>query len=69
VSDVRSATGLGIFIFIPFIGIYLASQLGVINLDTNTILIIAGILLAIDVLLFFVATATFSREEILTKWK
>lgn len=69
VNDVRSATGLGIFMFLPFIGIYLASEIGVITLDTNTILIISGIILAIDVLLFFIATATFNREEILTKWK
>jgi ABC-2 type transport system permease protein len=69
VNDVRSATSLGIFMFLPFIGIFLASEIGLINLDTSTLLIISGILLALDVILFFVSTATFRREEILTKWK
>jgi hypothetical protein len=32
-------------------------------------LLISGVLLAVDVTLFFVSTATFRREEILTKWK
>jgi hypothetical protein len=35
----------------------------------NTGIIIAGILLVIDLLLLYVARATFRREEILTKWK
>ncbi len=55
--------------FIPFIGIYLAGEIGLINLDANNLLIISAILLALDVILFFVSTATFRREEILTKWK
>jgi len=55
--------------FFPFLAIYLASEIGVITLDVNNLLIISGILLAVDVILFFVSTATFRREEILTKWK
>lgn len=69
VNDVRSASSFGILMFFPFLAIYLASVLGLISLDTNNILIISGILLAVDVALFFVSTATFQREEILTKWK
>ncbi|MDR0372257.1 MAG: ABC transporter permease subunit [Nitrososphaerota archaeon] len=69
VNDVRSATSYGALIFFPFIGIYLASTTHIITIDINNLLIIAGILLAADVALFFLSTATFRREEILTKWK
>jgi ABC-2 type transport system permease protein len=55
--------------FFPFLATYLASEIGIISLNINNILIISGILLALDVALFFVSTSTFSREEILTKWK
>jgi ABC-2 type transport system permease protein len=69
VNDVRSANGYGIFIFFPFLAIYFASEIGIISLDINGLLIIAGILSAIDIALYFLGTATFQREEILTKWK
>jgi ABC-type Na+ efflux pump permease subunit len=68
-NDVRSANSFGIFIFLPFLAIYLASEIRIISLDINGLLIIAGILFAIDVALYFVGTAAFQREEILTKWK
>lgn len=69
VNDVRSASSFGILMFFPFLAIYLASEIGIISLDINNLLIISGILLAVDVALFFVSTATFNREGILTKWK
>jgi ABC-type Na+ efflux pump permease subunit len=69
VNDVRSANSFGIFMFFPFLAIYLASEIGLITLDTTNILIISGILLAIDIVLFYISTSTFQREEILTKWK
>ena len=69
VNDVRSASSFGTLMLFPFLAIYLVSEIGAITLDTTNILIISGILLAVDVALFFVSTATFRREEILTKWK
>jgi ABC-2 type transport system permease protein len=69
VNDVRSASSYGILIFLPFMAIYFASEIRIISLDINGILIIAGILSAIDVALYFVSKAAFQREEILTKWK
>jgi ABC-2 type transport system permease protein len=69
VNDVRSANSYGILIFFPFLAIYFASEIRIISLDTTGILIIAGILSVIDVALYFVSTAAFQREEILTKWK
>ncbi|HEV2120943.1 MAG TPA: hypothetical protein VGS11_12675 [Candidatus Bathyarchaeia archaeon] len=55
--------------FTPFMGIYIGAEIGLISLDTNTLLIISGILAGVDLVLFRVSTATFRREEILTKWK
>jgi ABC-type Na+ efflux pump permease subunit len=69
VNDVRSANTYGILIFIPFMAIYFASEMSIIKLDINGLLIIAGVLFVVDVALFFLSTATFRREEILTKWK
>jgi len=69
VNDVRSASSFGVFILFPLLGIYLLSETSVIALDVTNLLIISGVLLAVDVALFFVSTKTFRREEILTKWK
>jgi ABC-2 type transport system permease protein len=69
VNDVRSANSYGILMYFPFLGIFFASETRIITLDINTLLIISGVILAVDVALFFVGTKTFRREEILTKWK
>ena len=70
VNDVRSGQQLGVVTVLPFAGVYVSGELGIVNLGTTSnLLIIAGAVLVIDVLLFFVARATFRREEILTKWK
>ena len=69
VSDVRTAGQLGSLMFLPFIGIYLASEIGAFTLDTNTLLIIAGVVAVLDVALFRISTSVFQREQILTKWK
>ncbi len=68
-NDVRSANSYGILILFPLLAIYLLSEVGLISLDINGFLIIAGILSAIDIALYFVSKAAFQREEILTKWK
>jgi ABC-2 type transport system permease protein len=69
VNDVRAASQLGSLMFLPFIAIYIGSEIGLISLDTNTLLIISAILAALDLVLFRISTATFRREDILTKWK
>jgi len=70
VSDVRVAMQLGALLVLPLGGIYVGGELKLIPLgDTSILLIIAGILLVVDLLLLYVAKATFRREEILTKWK
>ena len=68
-SDVRSAQQLGGLLLLPFIGLYLASETGIFPFTNNNLLILAGVLVVINVLLFFAARATFQREEILTAWR
>jgi ABC-2 type transport system permease protein len=70
VSDVRVAAQIGILPILPFAGVYVGGELNIIQLgSTSNLLIIAGIILAVDTLLLLVARQTFRREEILTKWK
>lgn len=40
-----------------------------IRMTTNDFLIMGGVLLVLDVILFYLVRVTFQREEILTKWK
>ena len=69
-SDVRIAQQFGALAVIPLGVIYVAGEINLIDLGvTNNLLIIAAILLVIDVVLFYLARATFRREEILTRWK
>ena len=69
VNDVRSANQLGGLMFIPFMIIYVGSEIGLFTLNNTNLLIISGVLLLVDVALYFFSTSTFRREEILTKWK
>lgn len=70
VSDLRIAQQLGALLALPLGGIYVAGETNLIPLgDTTNLLIISGIMAAIDVLLLPIARATFSREQILTKWR
>ena len=68
-NDVRTAQQLGALIILPLGAVYLLTELRVLDLNTNTLLIVAASLAAVDVVVFFLAKATFQREEILTKWK
>ncbi len=67
-SDARAAQMQGLFIVLPLAAIYVASEVGAISLDTGTLWIISGLILIADIILFFLSTKTFQREEILTKW-
>jgi hypothetical protein len=52
VTDVRVAQQIGTLLILPLAGIYVGGELNLIQLgDTNTLLIIAGILFAADLLL------------------
>lgn len=67
-SDVRSAQLQGILVAIPFGAIYVASEIGVVTLNTGTLLIISAAVFVAAVILFSISAKTFRREEILTKW-
>jgi ABC-type Na+ efflux pump permease subunit len=69
VNDIRTAQQLGTLILLPFGAVYLLSELKVLSLTTDNMLIMAAVLLAIDAVVFTLAKAAFQREEILTKWK
>jgi hypothetical protein len=66
---VRSAQQFGGVMILPFAAICVGGEIGLITLDTTNLLIISGVLLLVDIILFFVSKFTFRREEILTKWK
>ncbi len=68
-TDVRSAQQSGSLLILPFIGLFLASELGLFALTNTNLVILAGVLAGTSVAMFFVAKATFRREEILTRWK
>lgn len=68
-TDVRSAQQLGSLLMLPFIGLFLASELNFFALNNTNLIILAGAFALIDVGMFFVAKATFQREEILTRWR
>jgi ABC-2 type transport system permease protein len=69
VTDVRSASQLGGIVVAPFFGLYLAGLIGVLTLDTATLLVVSALFAVLALALFTVSTRTFQREEILTKWK
>ncbi len=70
VNDVRASQQIGALLVIPLAGIYVAGEINLIDLgDSSNLFIIAAILLIVALLLFYLARATFKREEILTKWK
>jgi len=68
-TDPRAAQLQGVLVAIPLIFIYVTIEVGAIKLSTSTIWIISGAALVADIILFFLSTRIFQREEILTKWK
>jgi ABC-2 type transport system permease protein len=69
VSDVRAANQIGGLMFIPFMAVFVAGAEGAFALSAGNLLIVSGIVLVVDLVLFSLSAATFKREEILTKWK
>jgi ABC-2 type transport system permease protein len=67
-TDPRAAQLQGILMAIPLFVIYVATEVGAIQLNAATIWIISGAALVLDIILYFLSTRTFQREEILTRW-
>ncbi len=68
-NDVRAVNQIATLTFAPFMLVFVAGSIQAITLSIDNLLIFCGILLTIDVALFYMSRATFKREEILTKWK
>jgi ABC-2 type transport system permease protein len=68
-NDVRAAQQLSALVMLPFGAVYVLSEINVLPLTTTSLLIMAAVLLVIDAIVFYIARATFQRDEILTKWK
>jgi ABC-2 type transport system permease protein len=69
VNDIRAAQQIGGIVVLPLIFLVIAAITGV---GGSALLLgvgVSGALAIADVVLFYLAKATFQREEILTKWK
>jgi ABC-2 type transport system permease protein len=69
VNDIRTANSLGGIAVMPFGGIYVSAEIGLISLNTSNLLLLSAVLLVADAGLFYLCRAIFRREEILTMWK
>jgi ABC-type Na+ efflux pump permease subunit len=70
VSDVRIAQQIGGLMLLPYGGVYVGGELGLIPLgNINDLLTIAGVLAFVCLLMLYAVQATFQREAILTRWK
>ena len=69
VNDIRTANSLGGLVVLPFGGIYVSSEIGLVSLNATNLLLLSAVLLVADAGLFYLCRATFRREEILTRWK
>jgi ABC-type Na+ efflux pump permease subunit len=69
VTDVRGANQIAGLMFIPFVVVFFAGAEGIFAFSVDNLLIFSGVVVIVDVILFFLSKATFNREEILTKWK
>ncbi len=68
-GDVRTAQQMASLIVLPFVVIYVLGLVGSFPLTVPYLLLIAAIILVVDLGLFRLSMATFSREEILTTWR
>lgn len=69
VKDPRSAYQLSLVGFFPFFIVYVLTEIGVITLTDDVLLIIGGVVALIALVMYFVVIKTFSRDKILTSWK
>jgi ABC-2 type transport system permease protein len=68
-NDIRAAQQVGSLIVLPLIILVISAATGVAGSNVLLALGVIAALAAADVGLFYLAKATFQREEILTKWK
>jgi ABC-2 type transport system permease protein len=69
VNDIRGANQIASLMFVPFMIVFVTAVEGIFVFSIENLLILFGVVLVADALLFFLSTSVFRREEILTKWK
>jgi len=69
VSDVRGANQFAGLMYLPFLALFISGVQGAFPFSIANLLLVSGTVMFLDIILFFVSKAVFSREEILTKWK
>lgn len=69
VNDPRVAEQVSAVIILPLIGLFFGQISGFILFSRTVVLIMAGVLIALDLLLIYLTVHIFERESILTRWK
>ena len=69
VNDPRIAEQISMIIILPVLGGFFGQVAGLFILNKQIISIVAIVLLALDILMVYLTTRVFQREQILTRWK
>ena len=69
VNDPRVAEQISMVIILPVLGGFFGQVAGLFVLNKEIISIVAIVMAALDVLMVYLATRVFQREQILTRWK
>jgi ABC-2 type transport system permease protein len=69
VSDPRVAEQVSMVIIVPVLAGFFGQMAGLFVLNRQVISVVAIVMIALDVLLVYLATRVFQRESILTRWK
>ena len=69
VNDPRVAEQISMIIILPVLGGFFGQVAGLFILNKQIISIVAIVLLALDILMVYLTTRVFQREQILTRWK
>ena len=69
VNDPRVAEQISMVMILPVLGGFFGQVAGLFILNKEIISVVAIVMLALDVLMVYLATRVFQREQILTRWK
>lgn len=69
VNDPRVAEQISMVIIVPVLGGFFGQVAGLFVLDNKIISVVAVVMLALNILMIYLAARLFQRESILTRWK
>ena len=69
VTDPRVAEQMSAVVILPIMLLVIGQSMGLILINRQIMLLLAGIILVLDVVLLYLAVRLFQRETILTRWK